>query len=204
MRDFYDRSEVLATYSREAAARVHSGPAQDMPLALCDTRTVEAPDKQYCSITMQNSLGDGVIWENVAVTSIVRGTQWWYCRDMRRDEALVFRSFGSDPGGRGAGAPQRLPRHHLSARRAAAREHRSPLQPVSRRPSASIAAGRGAAWTGEDTARRPDPATRTATGTWGAASQPPSWPSQKRWSGAQLSHRPSAFQAGDMPSWRDL
>lgn len=173
VRDFYDRSEGLATYSREAAAlvqsltgcvataimnaplirvsgtpearpkgtaptgdlahadlsasaagfllrrsvppdeaeerlrhryalfnvwRAFSGPPQDMPLALCDTRTVEAPDKQYCSITLRNSLGDVVTWENVAYLHSPR-RQWWYCRDMRRDEALVFRSFDSDPAG---------------------------------------------------------------------------------------------------------
>jgi hypothetical protein len=76
--------------------RAFSGPPQDMPLALCDTRTVEAPDKQHCFITMRNSLGDTVTWNNIAYRHSPRH-RWWYCRDMRRDEALVFRSFDSHP-----------------------------------------------------------------------------------------------------------
>lgn len=89
---------LLHRYALFNVWRAFSGPPQDMPLALCDPRTVAAPDKQYCSITMRNSVGDVVTWENVAYLHSPRH-RWWYCRDMRRDEALVFRSFDSDPAG---------------------------------------------------------------------------------------------------------
>lgn len=76
--------------------RAFSGPPQDMPLALCDSRSVAPGDRQFCSITLETSLGDTVTWDNVAYLHSPRH-RWWYCRDMRRDEALVFRSFDSDP-----------------------------------------------------------------------------------------------------------
>jgi hypothetical protein len=76
--------------------RAFSGPPQDVPLALCDTRTVAPADKQYCEITMRNANGELVTWENI--TYLHSGLhRWWYCPDMTRDEAYVFRSFDSDP-----------------------------------------------------------------------------------------------------------
>ena len=38
--------------------RAFSGPPQDVPLALCDVRSVAAQDKQYCEITMKSAAGD--------------------------------------------------------------------------------------------------------------------------------------------------
>jgi len=77
--------------------RAFSGPPQDVPLALCDTRTVAPEDKQYCVITMKSATGEAMTWENI--TYLHSGQhRWWSCADMTRDEAYVFRSFDSDPG----------------------------------------------------------------------------------------------------------
>lgn len=72
--------------------RTFSGPPQDIPLALCDTRSVTPADKQYCEIT----LGE-LTWGNITYYHS-QAHRWWYCPDMTRDEAYVFRSFDSAPG----------------------------------------------------------------------------------------------------------
>lgn len=74
--------------------RAFSGPPQNMPLALCDSRSVAPEDRQFCSITLETSTGSTMSWDNVAYLRSPRH-EWWYCRDMRRDEAFVFRSFDS-------------------------------------------------------------------------------------------------------------
>jgi hypothetical protein len=76
--------------------RAFSGPPQDVPLALCDTRTVAPDDKQYCEITMKSATGEMMTWENITYLHSAQH-RWWYCADMTRDEAYVFRSFDSDP-----------------------------------------------------------------------------------------------------------
>jgi hypothetical protein len=77
--------------------RAFSGPPQDVPLALCDTRSVSPEDKQYCEITMKSASGAVLTWENITYFHSP-AHRWWYCSDMTRDEAYVFRSFDSDPG----------------------------------------------------------------------------------------------------------
>jgi hypothetical protein len=77
--------------------RAFSGPPQDVPLALCDTRSVAPQDKQYCEITMKTAAGEDLTWENIAYYHN-QAHRWWYCPDMKRDEAYVFRSFDSAPG----------------------------------------------------------------------------------------------------------
>ena len=77
--------------------RAFSGPPQDVPLALCDTRSVAPQDKQYCEITMKSAAGDLLTWENITYYHN-QAHRWWYCPDMTRDEAYVFRSFDSAPG----------------------------------------------------------------------------------------------------------
>ncbi|HXT87694.1 MAG TPA: CmcJ/NvfI family oxidoreductase [Trebonia sp.] len=72
--------------------RTFSGPPQDIPLALCDTRSVTQADKQYCEITLNE-----LTWENITYYHN-QAHRWWYCPDMTRDEAYVFRSFDSAPG----------------------------------------------------------------------------------------------------------
>ncbi len=77
--------------------RAFSGPPQDVPLALCDVRSVAPQDKQYCEITMKSAADELLTWENITYYHN-RGHRWWYCPDMTRDEAYVFRSFDSAPG----------------------------------------------------------------------------------------------------------
>jgi len=76
--------------------RAFSGPPQDVPLALCDTRTIAPADKQYCSITMRSATGELMSWENITYLHSERH-RWCYCSDMRPDEAYVFRGFDSHP-----------------------------------------------------------------------------------------------------------
>jgi hypothetical protein len=76
--------------------RTFSGPPQDVPLALCDARSVDPQDKQYCEITMKSAAGTLLTWENITYYHN-EAHRWWYCADMMRDEAYVFRSFDSRP-----------------------------------------------------------------------------------------------------------
>jgi hypothetical protein len=76
--------------------RTFSGPPQDVPLALCDTRSVAPQDKQFCEITMKSAAGAVLSWENIAYYHNA-AHRWWYCPNMTRDEAYVFRSFDSAP-----------------------------------------------------------------------------------------------------------
>ena len=76
--------------------RTFSGPPQDVPLALCDTRSVAPEDKQYCAISMKSAGGEVMTWENITYLHSERH-RWWSCADMTRDEVYVFRSFDSDP-----------------------------------------------------------------------------------------------------------
>lgn len=71
--------------------RVFSEPPQDVPLALCDARSVDPDDIQNCTIT----LGE-MTWENTTYLHN-QDHKWFYCSDMRPDEAFIFRSFESDP-----------------------------------------------------------------------------------------------------------
>lgn len=77
--------------------RAFSAPPQDVPLALCDARSVAPADKQQCSITLKVSSGELMTWENIAYRHSGEH-RWFYCPDMTRDEAFVFRGFDSDPG----------------------------------------------------------------------------------------------------------
>ena len=77
--------------------RAFTGPPQDVPLALCDVRSVAQQDKQYCEITVKSASGDVLTWENITYYHN-EAHRWWYCPDMTRDEAYVFRSYDSAPG----------------------------------------------------------------------------------------------------------
>jgi hypothetical protein len=88
---------LASRYSVFTVWRTFSGPPQDVPLALCDARSVSpGRDKQYCSITAKTAGGVTASWENIAYFHSVEHS-WWCCQDMTRDEAYVFRSFDSDP-----------------------------------------------------------------------------------------------------------
>ena len=75
--------------------RTFSPPPQDVPLALCDARSVAPSDIQNCTITL-GRLGTEITWENTAYLHN-SDHRWFYWSDMRRDEAFIFRSFDSHP-----------------------------------------------------------------------------------------------------------
>jgi hypothetical protein len=50
-----------------------------------------------CEITMKSAAGDLLTWENITYYHN-QAHRWWYCPDMTRDEAYVFRSFDSVQG----------------------------------------------------------------------------------------------------------
>jgi len=75
--------------------RAFSPPPQDFPLALCDARSVAPADIQNCMLTLAR--GDfSMTWENTAYKHNP-DHRWFYCSDMTRDEAFVFRSYDSAP-----------------------------------------------------------------------------------------------------------
>ena len=77
--------------------RVLSAPPQDVPLALCDSRSVSPSD-----LVDADSISDipGKP-ESSSIVVVVRHNQrhrWSYFADMNRDEVLLFKSHDSDPG----------------------------------------------------------------------------------------------------------
>jgi hypothetical protein len=76
--------------------RVLSPPPQDVPLAVCDARTVGLEDLVAADAIFDAR--DGPEWSFEAL--VVRGSsrhRWSFFRDMDRDEVLVFKTNDSDP-----------------------------------------------------------------------------------------------------------
>ena len=71
--------------------RVLSPPPQDVPLAVCDARTVERTDLVAADAVFDSPGVPEWSFEGLVVTGSARH-RWWYFRDMRRDEALVFKT----------------------------------------------------------------------------------------------------------------
>ena len=83
--------------------RVVSDPPQDMPLAVCDARTVARPDL----IEADGVYDYGDLPWMTSEAYLVRHNpahRWAYFRDMRPDEALIFRTYDNWPAWR-AGVP---------------------------------------------------------------------------------------------------
>jgi len=90
------QARLRKRYSIFNVWRTFSGPPQDVPLALCDARSVAPRDKQDCSITLRLASGELLTWENLAYLHSGEH-RWCYCSDMTADQAYVFRGFDSDP-----------------------------------------------------------------------------------------------------------
>ncbi len=76
--------------------RVISQPPQDVPLAVCDARTVALEDLVRGDAFFD--VGEEPWWNFEAyLVRHSRAHRWWYYSNMRPDEALVFKSFDSDP-----------------------------------------------------------------------------------------------------------
>jgi len=76
--------------------RVISEPPQDVPLAVCDARTV-APDDLFAADGVYDDGDPSTWWELEAyVVKHNPAHRWLYFRDMAPDEALMFRSYGNE------------------------------------------------------------------------------------------------------------
>jgi hypothetical protein len=89
----------LADYRRYAMYNVWrcvSPPPQDVPLAVCDARTVDPSDEVTVTAVTATSAVDEVRHDT---TSYVHNPdhRWSYFPDMGRDEVLVFKSHDTDP-----------------------------------------------------------------------------------------------------------
>jgi len=88
----------LSGYSRYALYnmwRAVSPPPQDFPLAVCDARTVEAEDEvTVTAITLEK--GAGEISHNTTGYLYSPAHRWYYYRDMRPEEVLVFKAHDTD------------------------------------------------------------------------------------------------------------
>ena len=76
--------------------RVFSPPPQDLPLAMCDARSFAADE-----LVRADAIFDGVPGREFQFESYLLryspAHRWFYYPDMTRDEALLFKTFDSDP-----------------------------------------------------------------------------------------------------------
>jgi hypothetical protein len=96
---FYGLVADEATRWRLPRARVFNvwraitPPPQDVPLALCDQRTVDEGD-WVVGRTIEPGFEDGIAY----VTSVPNPDQrWYFFSDLSQDEAIVFKASDSDP-----------------------------------------------------------------------------------------------------------
>ena len=76
--------------------RVVSDPPQDTPLAVCDARTVAAADLVRADAVFDVGEAPWMSFEAFLLRASP-AHRWLYFSNMRRDEALVFKSFDTDP-----------------------------------------------------------------------------------------------------------
>ena len=76
--------------------RVISKPPQDVPLALCDARTVTAADLIFADAVFNSPNRPEWSFEGIVVAHHP-AHRWHWFSDMTRDEALVFKTNDSDP-----------------------------------------------------------------------------------------------------------
>jgi hypothetical protein len=73
--------------------RALTPPPQDIPLGICDGRTVEARDIVPIEYHMKTEDREVTYWSRGARYN--PGHQWWYFPDMTLDEMIVFKGFDS-------------------------------------------------------------------------------------------------------------
>jgi hypothetical protein len=96
----YSRITVYQTW------RALSGPAQDVPLAVIDGRTVQSSDLVTCSLGRapesatredgNSRYADGKLSE-FSLSRFNPDHRWHFYRNMRRDELLIFKGYEFDP-----------------------------------------------------------------------------------------------------------
>lgn len=95
-----DESRRVRRFAHYNVWRVLSPPPQDVPLAVCDARSVEPQDLVLADAVFDNpGKPDWQEWsfEGLVVRHNPRH-RWSYFSNMTRDEALVFKTHDSDPG----------------------------------------------------------------------------------------------------------
>ena len=93
-------SGAVATkeYPRWAAYnmwRATSGPPQDIPLAVCDARSISAHDEVVVTAVTEEQSGE--IRHDTTGYHFSENHQWWYYKDMTQEEVLIFKAHDSDP-----------------------------------------------------------------------------------------------------------
>lgn len=77
--------------------RTVSPPPQDMPLALCDPRSVASGDKQICAVSVQpEGHQEPIVWESIAL-QYNKNHHWFYYSDMTQNDVFIFRTLDSGP-----------------------------------------------------------------------------------------------------------
>jgi len=74
--------------------RAYSAPPQDVPLAVCDARTVTQADVIHCDLTFGRPGAERFTFENSAYWYSPRH-RWCYFSNMTRDDVLIFRGLDS-------------------------------------------------------------------------------------------------------------
>ena len=83
--------------------RVISEPPQDVPLAVCDVRSIETGDRVAADAMFDPEEGEGFTFEAFLLKHNPHH-RWAYFSNMTRDEALVFKNFDSEAD-QGGGVP---------------------------------------------------------------------------------------------------
>jgi len=87
----------LARFVHYNIWRAISAPPQDVPLAVCDARSVAAADFLAADAVFDKPGEPEWSFEGLLLAH-AQGHRWHWFPDMRRDEALVFKTHDSEPG----------------------------------------------------------------------------------------------------------
>jgi hypothetical protein len=84
-------------YAHYNVWRVLTPPPQDIPLAVCDARSVSTSDLVDADLITDTP---GTLESSIVIVLLRYSPchRWWYFPNMDRDEVLVFKSYDSDPG----------------------------------------------------------------------------------------------------------
>jgi hypothetical protein len=91
-----ENGRSVRRYAQYNVWRVLTPPPQDIPLAVCDARSVSTSDLVDADV-ITDTPGTP---ESSIVLVLLRYSprhRWWYFSNMDRDEVLVFKSYDSDP-----------------------------------------------------------------------------------------------------------
>lgn len=80
--------------------RALTPPPQDVPLAVCDARSLAPEDLHFADAMFDDPDGSGrILWSfEGLVVKQGEGQRWWYYPDMQADEVLVFKTNDTEPG----------------------------------------------------------------------------------------------------------